>query len=44
MDSRGLSWTGILCNSLFELAVLDGLGQVDLDTRVVELVDGDTTA
>jgi len=43
-ENDGLSWTGIVCNSLFEFAVLHGLAQVDLSTRVVELVDGGTTA
>jgi hypothetical protein len=42
-EREGLSWTGIVCNSLFEFAVLHGLGQVDLNTKVVELVDGGTT-
>ena len=43
-ENDGLSWTGIVCNSLFEFAVLHGLGQVDLNSRVVDLVDGGTTA
>lgn len=42
-EKDDLSWTGIVCNSIFEFAVLHGLGQVDLTTRVVQLVDGGTT-
>lgn len=42
-ENGGLSWTGVVCNSLFEFAVLHGLGQVDLNTRFIELVDGGTT-
>ena len=42
-EKEGLSWTGVVCNSFFQFAVLQGLGQIDLQTQKVEPVDGGKT-